>query len=37
MLTKINPGVAQALAVQAQNDVNERWQVLQRMAATKQE
>jgi len=33
MLTKSNPEVAAALGKQAQNDVNEHWQVLQNLAA----
>jgi pyruvate-ferredoxin/flavodoxin oxidoreductase len=37
MLSKINPDVAQMLAGQAQNDVNERWQTLTKMASTNQE
>ena len=36
MLTKSNPEVAQALGKLAQDDVNEHWQVLQKMAATDQ-
>jgi pyruvate-ferredoxin/flavodoxin oxidoreductase len=34
MLTKSNPDVAQALGKLAQDDANEHWQVLQKMAAT---
>ena len=37
MLTKSNPEVAQALGKLAQDDVNEHWQILQKMAATKPE
>lgn len=37
MLTKSNPDTAQALGKLAQDDVNEHWQVLQKMAATNQE
>jgi pyruvate-ferredoxin/flavodoxin oxidoreductase len=37
MLTKSNPGVAEALGKLAQDDVNEHWQILQKMAATKQD
>jgi pyruvate-ferredoxin/flavodoxin oxidoreductase len=36
MLTKSNPEAAQALGKLAQDDVNEHWQVLQKMAATKE-
>jgi pyruvate-ferredoxin/flavodoxin oxidoreductase len=34
MLTKSNPDVAQALGKLAQDDANEHWQILQKMAAT---
>ena len=37
MLTKSNPEVAQALGKLAQDDVNEHWQVLQKLAAAKPE
>jgi len=37
MLTKSNPEVAKVLAAEAQNDVNEHWQVLSKLAAAKPE
>ncbi len=37
MLTKSKPDVAKALARQAQEDVNERWQIFQKMAAPDQD
>ncbi len=36
MLSKSKPDVAQALGKLAQDDVNEHWQILQKMASTKQ-